>query len=91
MELHEAMERQSVCVPFEKAAGKICACTVSLYPPGIPILLPGETIEPGVIKNIRKCIKTGQNLQGIADIINEKIEIVDFETVSCTQNMRVRE
>jgi len=91
MELHEAMERQSVCVPFEKAAGKICACTVSLYPPGIPILLPGETIEPGFIKNIRKCIKTGQNLQGIADIINEKIEIVDFETVSCTQNMRVRE
>ncbi len=50
---------------------------VLVYPPGIPILLPGEVIDTEVIKNIRKCIQYQLNLQGIADIINETINIVN--------------
>ena len=60
MELGEAMEQQVTAVPFDKAAGEISGSMVLVYPPGIPILLPGEL-----------------NLQGIADIINETINIVN--------------
>ncbi len=77
MELGEAMEQQVTAVPFDKAAGEISGSMVLVYPPGIPILLPGEVIDSEVIKNIRKCIQYQLNLQGIADIINETINIVN--------------
>ncbi len=77
MELGEAMEQQVTAVPFDKAAGEISGSMVLVYPPGIPILLPGEVIDTEVIKNIRKCIQYQLNLQGIADIINETINIVN--------------
>lgn len=78
MEIHEAMELPAKEVSFDEAEGKISGCMVCLYPPGIPLLLPGEAIDFHFIKNIRKCLKYRLNLQGIADIINEKINIVNF-------------
>lgn len=76
MEIHEAMELPARTVSLEEAAGCVSADTISLYPPGIPILLPGERIEADFVKNIRKCLETGLNLQGNADIINGRINIV---------------
>lgn len=77
LELYEAMERQVKKAAFDEAIGKISGSMVSVYPPGIPILLPGEVIDAEVIKNIRKCIRYQLNLQGVADIINETINIVN--------------
>ena len=77
LELYEAMERQVKPAAFDEAIGKISGSMVSVYPPGIPILLPGEVIDAKVIKNIRKCIRYQLNLQGVADIINETINIVN--------------
>ena len=77
LELYEAMERQVKPAAFDEAIGKISGSMVSVYPPGIPILLPGEIIDAEVIKNIRKCIRYQLNLQGVADIINETINIVN--------------
>ena len=78
MNLQEAMEIETRAVSFDEAPGKISGCMVCLYPPGVPLLLPGEAIDADFINNIRKCKKIGLNLQGIADIINEKIDIVNF-------------
>jgi len=77
MNLQEAMELETRAVSFDEAQGKISGCMVCLYPPGVPLLLPGEAIDADFINNIRKCKKIGLNLQGIADIINEKIDIVN--------------
>ena len=77
-EIHEAMAFPKKTVSFEEAVGHVSARMVSLYPPGIPILLPGETIDADFIKNIRGSAKMRLNLQGIADIINERIDIVNF-------------
>ena len=76
MELYEAMDFPAKTVSLEAAKGKVSADTISLYPPGIPILLPGEVIDENFIKNIRKCLKIRLNLQGTADIINGRINIV---------------
>lgn len=78
MEFHEAMDLPTKEVLFDEAEGKISGSMICLYPPGIPLLLPGEAIDSNFIKNIRKCLKFGLNLQGIADIINEKINIVNL-------------
>lgn len=76
MEIYEAMELPAKTVLLEKAIGEVSADLLSLYPPGIPILLPGEIIEKNFINNIRKTLKMRLNLQGNADIINERINIV---------------
>ncbi len=78
MEFFTAMDKDTVCVSFDEAVGKISGITVFLYPPGIPVLLPGEVISKDFIINLRECIKLGQNLCGIADIINEKIDVIRF-------------
>ena len=78
MEVYEAEELTAIEVSFDEAIGKISAKSIYLYPPGIPVLLPGEIIDEACIKNIRKSLKLRLNLQGIADIINERINIVNF-------------
>lgn len=78
MEIFQAVELPVSCVSFEEAVGRISADYVYLYPPGIPVLLPGEKIDGDFIKNVRKSLKLRLNLQGIADIINERINVVNF-------------
>ena len=78
MELYQAMERDTKTVSFDRAIGKISGAVVSLYPPGIPVLLPGEKITEDFIKNIRECQKLGLNVQGIADILCERIDVIEF-------------
>ncbi|MCM1257127.1 MAG: aminotransferase class V-fold PLP-dependent enzyme [Roseburia sp.] len=78
MELFGAMEEETKVVSFDEAAGKISGAMVSLYPPGIPVLLPGEKITKDFIKNVRECQKLGLNVQGIADIFNERIDVIAF-------------
>lgn len=78
LELYEAMELPVEEVSFEEAAGKISGSYVYLYPPGIPVLVPGEVIDQVCLENIRKSLKFRLNLKGIADIINERINVVNF-------------
>lgn len=40
----QALEKQGRAIPVSEAVGKICAEYVWKYPPGIPILIPGEII-----------------------------------------------
>ncbi|GAA3322921.1 hypothetical protein GCM10020331_044730 [Ectobacillus funiculus] len=47
----DAFYSEAETVPFEEAAGRIIAEFVMVYPPGIPILTPGEIItaeKPGI-------------------------------------------
>ncbi len=76
MELYQAVGLPVNEVSFDEAIGQVSANIVSLYPPGIPVLAPGEVIDAGFIKNVRKCRKLQLNLQGVADIINERIDVV---------------
>ncbi len=79
MEFYEAMDASRETVSFDRAVGRTAGSMVNLSPPGVPVLVPGETIDAQFIKNIRKYIKSGQKPRGIADIRNEKIEVVNFQ------------
>lgn len=48
-----------------QTAGEICAQTLMSYPPGVPILLPGEVIAPAHIAYITALHQQGQTVQGL--------------------------
>ncbi len=41
-----------VQVPAEKAAGCVSGASVGLYPPGIPLVVPGEVITPEIVARL---------------------------------------
>ena len=58
-------------LPIKKAKGRICSEFVMCYPPGIPILAPGEEITDEIINYILYAKEKGCSLTGPED---EKIE-----------------
>lgn len=54
-------------VPLAQAAGYISGDFVCLYPPGIPLLVPGEVIEKRIIDQIEESLQLGLSVQGISD------------------------
>ncbi len=61
---------------FEAAAGCIAAEQVMFYPPGIPILAPGDVIEPEAMHYIRSMQQLGLKVVGPADTRLKTIQIV---------------
>ena len=55
-------------LPLDEAAGRICSEFVMCYPPGIPILAPGELITPEIIAYIRYAKEKGCQMTGTEDI-----------------------
>ena len=60
----EAFYGEHEAVELHKAAGRICAESVMCYPPGIPILAPGEVITKDIIEYIDMAKAKGCSMQG---------------------------
>ena len=54
-------------VPTEQAVGQRAAETITLYPPGIPWILPGERIETQVLSELLSRRDAGGQIQGASD------------------------
>ena len=54
-------------VPFNESAGRISAESIMVYPPGIPIFIPGEIITEENIAYIHMNIEAGLPVQGPED------------------------
>lgn len=54
-------------VLVEQAQGRVIADFVNLYPPGIPILVPGETVTEEIICQIRRNLDLGLHVQGVSE------------------------
>ena len=76
--LYEAQDAKYKEVPFDEAAGGISADTIYLYPPGIPMIVPGELITQELIRNIEKCLAMGLLVEGTADVSKKTLKIVYF-------------
>ncbi len=53
--------------PVSCCGGKCAGTFINLYPPGIPMVVPGEEINDTVISRIRDCLQKGLSVQGIRD------------------------
>ncbi|MGN0595377.1 MAG: arginine decarboxylase, partial [Hominimerdicola sp.] len=65
-------------VPIENSQGKICNEFVMCYPPGIPILAPGERITADILNYIAYCKEKGCTLTGTEDLELNNINVVDI-------------
>ncbi|MBV9353414.1 MAG: ornithine decarboxylase [Mycobacterium sp.] len=54
-------------VPALKAAGRISAELITPYPPGIPVVVPGERLNEAVIEYLRSGVEAGMVLPDPAD------------------------
>ena len=65
-------------LPLEETAGEVCSEFVMCYPPGIPILAPGELITPEIIEYIKYAKEKGCQMTGTEDINIERLNVLDF-------------
>lgn len=63
-------------IPLKDAIGRISAEFVMVYPPGIPIFIPGEIITKENIQYIRENIEAGLPVQGPEDDTLETIHVI---------------
>lgn len=57
--ISSALWKKTASVPADQAPGRICAEYVYCYPPGIPLLVPGERVSPERIRHIRALSQSG--------------------------------
>lgn len=72
----EALYAEQKTLPLAQAIGEISAEFVMCYPPGIPILAPGERITPEVVNYIEYSREKGSSLTGAMDIHTRNINVV---------------
>lgn len=63
--LSQAEEKEKEMISLKDAYGKVCGDFIMLYPPGIPLLAPGEIITEELIRRIGRYKKENLELQGI--------------------------
>ena len=64
-------------MPMNDSAGKICGEFVMCYPPGIPILAPGESITEEILHYISYAKEKGCFLTGTEDMSLNNINVVE--------------
>lgn len=67
-------DKQSL--PIEKSEGRVCGEFVMCYPPGIPILAPGELITDEILQYIAYAKEKGCFMTGTQDMKIENINVV---------------
>lgn len=63
----KAWDETSEMVPLELSVGRISGAFVYAYPPGIPVLAPGEIVDERAVCGIDTMIRNGLNVSGVDD------------------------
>lgn len=80
MKISQAMDALTERIPLEESTGRIGAEFAYLYPPGIPLLVPGEQITGQLLKNIKRYAEQGFEIQGFSDLSNQTVLVIANET-----------
>ena len=72
----EAFYSNKISVPLKESIGKISGEFLLAYPPGIPVLCPGEEITREVIEYVNDLKRANLYVQGTEDTTVENIKIV---------------
>lgn len=71
--IREALAKSSVPVDFAKSAGQVSGEFIYLYPPGIPVIAPGEKITEEILMYLEEAAGMGLSIQGLRDYEHKKI------------------
>ena len=78
LEITEAMDAPKRTVPLMESEGFISGEFVYLYPPGIPILAPGERVTEEILETLRICRKRNMEVEGMKDYSGQRLEICNI-------------
>ena len=67
MPVFKAMDGEKEAVPLKESCGRICGEFAYIYPPGIPLLAPGEQITEEILKTLQDYIEKNLPVQGLED------------------------
>ena len=65
MPIYQAYDKEQELIPVEKGCGRVSAEFIHLYPPGIPLVAPGERMDDARIKQILGYMASGLMVQGL--------------------------
>lgn len=72
----DAFYGETETIPFKESAGRIIAEFIYVYPPGIPILLPGEVISQENIDYILDHLEVGLPVKGPEDPTIRNVKVI---------------
>lgn len=76
MNIRSALDGKSKAVPLKESAGRVSREYVYLYPPGIPLVVPGEEVNGQMIRQILKYRELGLTVSGMKDRTLASIEVL---------------
>lgn len=66
----------TISVPIEDSLGYVCSEFVMCYPPGIPILAPGERVTQEQLDYIEYAKEKGSSMSGTEDITLQNLNVI---------------
>ncbi|MDI3256424.1 MAG: aminotransferase class I/II-fold pyridoxal phosphate-dependent enzyme [Kyrpidia sp.] len=72
----EAFYAETDTVPLQDSVGRIFAEMLMVYPPGIPILVPGEIVTEASLEYIAEHMNAGLPVQGTDDPAVQRVKVV---------------
>ncbi|MCR8987388.1 aminotransferase class I/II-fold pyridoxal phosphate-dependent enzyme [Brevibacillus laterosporus] len=76
MSMHVAAEEEAESILLEEAQGRICAEMVIPYPPGIPMIVPGEVLDEQVIALLQELQRKEARFHGVKDATVKTIQVI---------------
>ncbi|MEG1996882.1 MAG: aminotransferase class I/II-fold pyridoxal phosphate-dependent enzyme [Clostridiales bacterium] len=72
----QAFYAEKLSLPIAETVGRVCSEFVMCYPPGIPILAPGERITAAILAYIDYAKSKGCSLTGPEDALIQKLNVL---------------
>jgi arginine decarboxylase len=72
----QADRSSQISVPIDRAVGRVSAESICPYPPGIPVLIPGEIITVAALNYLQQILELGGELVGCNDPSLGQIRVI---------------
>ena len=72
----QAFYADTEAIAFSEAVGRICTEQISFYPPGIPVIIPGELVSKEILTYCQSMLALGLPVSGPQDGSLRKIQVV---------------
>lgn len=67
MRIADAWNSNGLSCPVEAAVGLVCQGIITVYPPGVPMLVPGEVVTEEAVRLIAENRRLGLTVEGISE------------------------
>jgi arginine/lysine/ornithine decarboxylase len=74
---YEAVEGRSEVIELKESSGRVSSVFVCLFPPGSPLLVPGEIISEDMITSINQALAENLTVTGLCGDSKDGIEVID--------------